>query len=146
MAFRSVKGGKIAIKFRSDRVRETRNEEKKKKKWKRWKNATRWQSAGKSWMKCLSICRSIHARCTTEKYGDVFSCRFSIRTRKWETTRGLFNIPHTTIFYPLFSMRGSTGSFTGDGYLRCIRRDLALSIWFLSFFPLIRYSAMNACV
>lgn len=77
-------------------------------------------------MKCLSICRSIHARCTTEKYGDVFSCRFSIRTRKWETTRGLFNIPHTAIFYPLFSMRGSTGSFTGDGYLRCIRRDLAL--------------------
>ena len=63
-------------------------------------------------MKCLSICRSIHARSTTEKYGDLFSCRFSIRTRKWETTPGLLNIRHSVIFFssffflfnPLFSM------------------------------------------
>lgn len=48
-------------------------------------------------MKCLSICRSIHARSTTEKYGDLFSCRFSIRTRKWETTPGLLNIRHSVL-------------------------------------------------
>lgn len=80
-----------------------RKKVKKKKEKKRGKKiGTRWQSAGKSWMKCLSICRSIHARCTTEKYGDLFSSRFSIYTRKWETTRGLPNIRHSAIFLSLF--------------------------------------------
>lgn len=73
-------------------------------------------------MKCLSICRSIHARCTTEKYGDLFSSRFSIYTRKWETTRGLPNIRHSAIFFIfVFSMHESIGGVLYRSRL-CIRR------------------------
>lgn len=125
-----------------------RKKVKKKKEKKRGKKiGTRWQSAGKSWMKCLSICRSIHARCTTEKYGDLFSSRFSIYTRKWETTRGLPNIRHSAIFLSLFFRcmnlsgegRGGEESFTGAGYLRCIRR--ASTFVDMIFLPILRADA-----
>lgn len=97
------------------------------------KKATRWQSAGKSSMVRLSICRSIYTRCTAGKYGDLFSCRFSIRTWKWESTRDSVNIPRSGVglffppyffffssFLPRLFVKQIYGSFIGLGYSRGI--------------------------
>ena len=113
-------------------------------------------------MKCLSICRSIHARSTTEKYGDLFSCRFSIRTRKWETTPGFVEHSSLGYFFPFFLFLilyfqcfGSIGSFTRSRLFETHLRKDRSSVDIISFpffffflfpFPSIRYPATNARV
>lgn len=110
-------------------------------------NATRWQSAGKGWLECLSICRSIYTRCTAEKYGDPFFCRFSIWTWKWGATQGLVNI--FSPFSPFFESRST--AFSWESVIREVSRGLyfgekGFALFFCSTYRVShKYTRPNVC-